>query len=373
MTDLANELIRATWRNPKKAWKLSTMQPRPLHVIRHAVANAKRFMLDSAMSGFLAELSTIPFLVSEERRHDVLDSLRHSSVLPFPKMFVQFDGLAFRRSLLHVKGGQGGRDFHGNKLLPPEQGVVPEIGWLIEQQPNGSIMMTEFFEVEDDIVTLPFAFLYRTDDVELRDTDTISVLAGAFAHGISGVYAPSIAIQYGQPLKQYPPDQMTLVEDDTVVPSKHYAVHYLVPEYGGVLRYLFAFLATLNNVPKIATEVRPQKSYMGGGQVRKYLDHTVLKLSLPARQTTTQLAKRLIAHARRGWHLVRPHWRVMHERLGGNYCATREAHIWGVIDTTGHATCKQCDARRIWITLPHGRGDPTISVRTHEYSVTHPV
>ena len=101
--DLANELIRETWRNPKRSL-LKTASGRDPAGIRRAVANAKRFMLDDSMAAFMAELSTVPFTVASERRPDVLDSLRHSARLPFPSLFIQFSNRAFRRRLDDIGG-----------------------------------------------------------------------------------------------------------------------------------------------------------------------------------------------------------------------------------------------------------------------------
>ena len=45
----------------------------------------------------------MPFTVAKERWHDVLTSVRHTARLPFPAMYVQYDGHAFRRGLLNVQ------------------------------------------------------------------------------------------------------------------------------------------------------------------------------------------------------------------------------------------------------------------------------
>lgn len=135
------------------------------------------------------------------------------------------------------------------------------------------------------------------------------------------------------------------------------------------MREVIALLSTLNHIPKTATEVRPAKTYMADARIRNYLAHTTLRIELPARYSLRTLAKRLIAKARRGWHQVRPHWRVYHQ--GEKFCPAYTEHIWLEADETGHANCKQCDARRVWIVLPHGRGDPLLSVRTHKYALTH--
>jgi hypothetical protein len=364
--DIANELIRETYRS-KSLLKLSG--GRDLHSVRKAVANAKRFMLDDAMSSFMAELATVPFKVAQERRPDVLDSLRHSARLPFPQVFVQYNYRAFRRGLEAERVG-----WRGEKTAADGE-VLGDIGWLCEADASDPdlIWIAEYFELEGRIATPPFRFAYRTDDRGFAPSLKIDTRAGMFAHGISGHRDQNIGVQYRVPLSEFPKSQLVEVQSEDRGPGQweKFEVHALVEEFSGVVRYVLALLATLNNIPKIETQVRPAKSYMGGGQIRKYLDHTTLRLSLPVRTSTTTLAKRLIAAARRGWHQVRPHWRIYHR--GEKFCASRSDHVWLEADETGHANCKQCDARRVWIVLPDGRGDPTISVRTHKYALTHAV
>jgi hypothetical protein len=365
--DLASDLFRETYRNPTKSY-VSRLLNRSLTSIRRSVVNAKRFTLDESMSEFLAELSRAPFNVANERFPDVMESLRHSAVPPFENMFVQIDNRAFRRGL---RKSPGVMDSWQQQLVPEHsEELIDVTGWLVEsKEGQPEVTMTEFFHSDaGEMMSLPFSWLYRTNDVGWKDDDVTSVKGGMFAHGIHGFTDPCVAVRYSRSLDQMPTHHTVEVNEPN---GEKFKIHFTVAEYGSTLRYLFAFLATLNNVPKISTEIRQSKHFIGGGQRRKYLDHTVLTLQLPAKQTTTQLARRLVAQARRGWHIVRPHWRLSHPRLGGNYCPTRESHIWGVADARGHATCKQCEARRVWIILPNGRGDPTISVRTHEYNVTH--
>lgn len=361
--DIANELIRETYR---KKSTLENACGRSLQSIRHAVAHAKRFVMDDAMASFLAELATVPFKVAKERRPDVMNSLRHSARLPFPKMFIQFSGKAFRHGLLTVADSL--TDVYGNPL-GGEEDVINNIGWLLEQDDThpSIIWLTEFFPFEDQAVAaLPFRFVYNTDDTGFPSSYKIDIRAGIFAHGIIGHKDTNMGVQYSRPLDSWPTSVKVEV-DESAYGDEKWWVHRLVPEFGGTLRYAVALLATLNDIPKLETQVRPAKSFLGGGQIRKYLDHTMLRLSLPVRVSTKTLAKRLIAKARVGWHQVRPHWRIYHR--GSKFC--EQEHAWLAADSSGHANCKNCDARRVWIVLPDGRGDPTISVRTHEYRLTH--
>lgn len=363
--DAANELIRETYRGSKSLIKRAGFDPL---AVRRAIAHAKRFTLDDGMAKFLGELSTVPFKVANQRRPDVLDSLRHSARLPFPQMFFQYNYRALRHGL-HIDPRLGNTEMLGHdgyQPPAPDQDVVGQIGWLVEADHRDPdlIWLQEFAELDDGVVPLPWRYAYRTDDRGFDPRLKLDTFSGMIAHGIEGYVCPNIGVQL---VGTTPKKNIQEVEFE----GRRYPVYRLVLEFGGSLRYMLALLATLNDIPKVQVQVRPQKSYLGGGQIRKYLDHTTLQLTLPVKMTTLTLAKRLIAAARRGWHEVRPHWRINHPPLGSMFCANRADHVWLEADESGHANCKQCDARRVWIVLPGGRGDPTISVRTHKYALHH--
>src|SRR4051812_25036987 len=101
MIDLANEVIRETYK-PGHKNNLESMSLRTALSVREAMQTARRFVLDESMSEMLGHLSSAPY--EEPADVDkVLESARRSSRLPFPKMFVQYDGKAFRRGLINVK------------------------------------------------------------------------------------------------------------------------------------------------------------------------------------------------------------------------------------------------------------------------------
>ena len=366
--DFANALIRESYRG-KSLIKVAGFDPL---MVRRAIAHSKRFKLDDGMSKFLGELSTVPFKVVPHRRPDILDSLRHSARLPFPQMFIQYDYRALRHGLLRDPYDPSAKLMLGmDGYQPParDEDVVGTIGWLIEADTRDPdlIWLTEFGEIDGSPVPLPWRYAYRTDDRGFDPRLRLDTFAGMIAHGIEGHICPNIGVQYAKPLALSPRSSIS----EAVFEGVTYPVHALLMEFGGSLRYVLALLATLNDIPKTQTEVRPAKSYLGGGQIRKYLDYTTLRLTLPVKISTTTLAKRLIAASRKGWHEVRPHWRINHPPLGAMFCSRRDRHVWLEADETGHANCKLCDARRVWIVLPGGRGDPMISVRTHKYALHH--
>lgn len=362
--DIANQVIEASYKK-KGAQRMETLLHRSAGSIRAAVASAKRFVLDESMSAFMADLATVPFKVAKERRADVMASLRHSARLPFPKMMIEYDGIAFKRRLMETSEKK--TDPMGQPLSMED--TIKAAAWLLEQDDADAdlIWITEFTVTSEGVLPMPVVFAYRTDDRGFSAKLGVDIRAGQLAHGVLGCVDAGIGVRYCIPLERSPQGHLVNVQDDR---HGHFVTHYLVAEMCGLVRYALGLLSTLNDTPKVAIVSRPQKGFLGGGQIRKYLDHTTLSLSLPTRMTETRLANRLIAQARRGWHEVRPHWRVTHHG-GRRFCADRADHIWLEADETGHANCKHCDARRVWITLPHGRGDPTISVRTHRYAIKH--
>lgn len=363
--DIANAIMREAWR-PKT--DLIKMTPRAMSDIRYAIAQSKRYSLDGSMSEFLAALSTVPFDVAPERRADVLASMRHSARLPFRKTFIQIDGLAFRRGLL--KYATNSTDPWG-KTLVHEDGHIKWPGLLLEQLDDETIQITYFCELplkndELSVITLPYVYLYKTNDVPLPDSFEYDFVGGSMSHG---VYLHgqdrTVAVKHYYPLTNK--HGINVEKDDEIIGR----THHMVIELCGLVRYVFAFLATLNDIPTITTEVRPSKGYFARGQHRKYLDHTVLTLSLPRKSTLKTLARRLIAMARKRWHEVEPHWRI-NKKPNGFVCEPSYKHLWSARDDKGHSYCATCEARRVWIVLPRGRGDPNLGiVRHNEITVTH--
>ena len=59
---------------------------------------------------------------------------------------------------------------------------------------------------------------------------------------------------------------------------------YLLTEWTGVLRRVWALLATIDHLPMIKGEVRLTKGFLARGRIRKYLSHQTITLNVPAKK-----------------------------------------------------------------------------------------
>jgi len=361
--DLANDIIRETYR-PKT--KLAAFTSRSMEHLRKTLMAARRYELDESMSAFLAHLSSVPFSAAPERMMETLASLRCSAKLPFSPMFFEFDYRKFRETLIEYEANKV--DFYGKPLINTNLKEVPSrMGFLLEHgSGEEDVIVTEFTEEEElgiGVATLPWQWTYRTDNLQFPESK-FDVKSAYFACGVGGLDR-SIAVYHDQwPLPKK--EQMYVSVD-----GETFQTHRMLPEFGGVVRYVICFLATLNDAPTIKEEVRPSKGYLARGKMRKYLEHTVLTLQLPRKLTLRTLAKRLIANARRKWHEVEPHWRI-NQKPKGWLCEPAWKHLWSERDESGHSYCSECGSRRVWIVLPHGRGDASLGIVHHlDRKVTH--
>ena len=88
------------------------------------------------------------------------------------------------------------------------------------------------------------------------------------------------------------------------------------------LRDLWALLATINDLPVTFERVEPSKGYMaGGGGYKKFLQHTVLHLTVPETRWR-KLVGKTAAILRRRAHQVRGHWRKEGEARSHHYAST---------------------------------------------------
>jgi hypothetical protein len=362
---LADLVLRETYRGAKS--KIAQITTRPMPDLRASLQGARKFVLDEQMSAFLADLSLTPFKADPVRRAGLLDSLRHGAVLPFQKTWFEFDGQAFKRRLLAI-GANFVSGLDGDMPPDPEGYDVPRSwGWLMEEHDRlpHAITMREFVRMTDDqgddILTLPFRMVWNVKDepVPWPGSDP---RAGMIGHGIMGYVCEQIGIILDRPLE---PRFTKMCQINQIAP---FPAHFMVVEMGGVVRYAMSLLATLNDIPAMKVEVKPQRGYYARGQHRKFVEHTVIRLTVPKRTDLTMLAKRVIVAARRKGHEVRQHWRMYVRGAGDALCA-HSRHLWDAPDDSGkHEHCRNCPARRTLIPK-HERGDSTLGFVTHDYSV----
>jgi hypothetical protein len=322
--------------------------------LRNAIVAASRFILDREMSAFLADLSLAPFRCNPQRRLEIIDSLRRSSRLPHRVTWIEFDAVAFINR--RVELGRKLFDFHGER---PDYAMCPRMGFLLQEHQHLStaIRVSSFAAVSnDDITTLgnQFQWAYSTTDDPLPwDAD---IDCGELACGIGDYRTPCVGVIYMKPI----PD-----EDKTSVFG--FTTHAMVVKETGILRSLFGFLSTLSDIPASTVKKRTEGGYVAGGQYHKYLEHSVVRLSLPYKTDRERLARKLIVAVRRRGHMVRGHWRVLAHCV--KHLCRPGNHIWGVVDEQ-HGRCNICSVPRTWID-EHHRGDDSLGHVIHTYEVTH--
>ena len=136
----------------------------------------------------------------------------------------------------------------------------------------------------------------------------------------------------------------------------------------GVMRWLITMLAAINGLPKAVkpANVRTSKHTVGMYQL-PYFGHSNLSVTIPREDRVIRARKildRLSRNARRRWHQVIGHWRIIeYGKKPTHIC--RHAPVM-VEHNVGR--CENCGLMVRWIPS-FGRGDATIGVVDHEYKV----
>ena len=115
------------------------------------------------------------------------------------------------------------------------------------------------------------------------------------------------------------------------------------------------------HLPVTFERVEPSKGYMArGGGYKKFLQHTVLHLTVPETRWR-KLVGKTAAILRRRAHQVRGHWRKDWRSPLASLCEH---------DFDDHMKCRRCSGHKIWI-AEHQRGDASVGFVTHDYEVHH--
>ena len=327
---------------------------------RERLIRARKFVLDEQMSGFLADLANAAITESLLRRRDseeartLLDGARRMARAPYPTTWIEYDCRARQRRAREAYS----QNFYGDVADPEE--ICPAVGWLIEQHPGieAAYKMTEFVQMIDSAshatepVPMPYAYTWVADD-------TLAIPWQAFGFSEQGRRPSEVATG----MMGYITDLIGFTTTETTERWPKKELVEQLKETMGELRCVFMLLASLNHIPTTYDHVRPQRGYVAKGAYRRFMEHSVIHLTLPAHRTLKTLAMRVLVHARRRGHEVRGFWRNdwRHPRTPG--CS----HVW--INHDEHTLiCQHCQGRRVWIRAHH-RGDDSLGYVTHDYSV----
>jgi hypothetical protein len=354
----------------------------PNNWLANNIASARKFSLDDAMSGFLADLAYASLLATHTKAKAslLLDGLRVQARLPHKLTFIEFNKQA-QAERAHSEYGATVDIRHGR--LPDRS------GWLCMQHPQ---IETAFMAINcsshawdaekgrlDTPQGAPIAYQWRCDPGPLLfptiEDDEI-LMANVPREYMAGILLPKkeegLAVKMDVSswllgVSCYASDSVGVAWPPHLpiefVKKYHRESKYRVlSEFSSDLRYLWALLATINNLPVSFSDVRPSKGYLTrSGRHKNFVEHRVVHLTIPTKRYK-RIAQQAIAISRRKGHEVRGHLRLDWRKPLSALCF----HDF-VADKTGH-TCKRCKGRQIWID-EHLRGDSSLGFVTHEYSV----
>jgi hypothetical protein len=346
---LFDSLYRASFKNtPVNGWSNNAQW-------RTAIMGARRFVLDDPMSTFLGVLSTQAFTktgIDLEVRKRIIENLRVGARLPHNAIWVEYN----------LRNCQAkSQELLGQPYNPLE---TPKYeGWLLQQHPHLETAFLAHIITHDpdtkhdefyDTWTFPVALAWTADQ------DTILPWKALSFNGLTRSHSELLTGLMG-----YKTDRSAYVKSDMVaVPDNVKAITHLMYEWCGVLRRIWAFLSTINDLPVQVTEVRQPKGFVARGQYRKFLDHKTLTITVPQKHYL-KIARNALAMAHRRGGPVRGHFRIDFRHLPSPLCE----HEWIGVDDK-HMECVNCKGRKIWI-ADFVRGDSSKGFVSHDYVVKH--
>jgi hypothetical protein len=332
-------------------------RPRYRHIdknnwVANHIARARKFVVDEGMSAFMADLgyTSLNACRTDVKRQHLIDSMRRLARLPHALTWIEYDKQAHRRRV---------KEAYHPEIEAGADSVPDRSGWLLMQHPTveTAFMALHCTSHSWDGVNkrqpLPnagqFAYAWTSDDtippwprdpfyhndqlckLDIPDPDVkaspAGILTGVLTYrteSFSAIRAPYLTGKADEAFQR--------------LAGMHFNP---LGELAHDARYLWSLLATINDLPTSMTVVRPSKGYISRGSYRKFSEHTVISLTVPAKRYAA-VAKRAIAVARRRGHQVRGHWRKDRWHAG----------------------------ERIWI-REHVRGDASLGFVLHDYGVTH--
>lgn len=320
------------------------------------VANARKFVLDDTMSKYLADISHSFWSGGLRKRNHALDNARQMARLPHATTWIEFNyatGYFLRAKeigSLHVM------DKNGNEPA--------KFGWLVRQHPQietafiASLMRTSM-TWGGLAFTHPVSVQWRSDDGPLM-WPTMQVFEGEASEYVVAMegyvsshvaWAPTFGMELSEEMLH------TMVPPGS--PDEEVAAYVMlrIPA-----RDLWAFLATINDLPVRIETVEPSRGYLARGSYKKFLKHSIVHLTVPETQFRRLVTKSAIMLRKRA-HQVRGHWRKDWRHPLSPLCE----HVFDEM-----LSCRNCRGRQVWV-HEHQRGDTSLGFVTHDYVVKHEV
>lgn len=341
--------------------------------LRAHLMDARRFVLDDAMTAFMVDLTFQSFHARALRKHHaqpkyerlfkLLDDIRHFSRLPHRVTWVEYSHQAYMRRELEIMD-----EYDLDLRLQPQaftddievenvdlkrdewiaKSKDQRIGWLFTSHSKIETCFTctifNCVSADSPVSMCNAGFCWDTEDNPLpypsshfiqplgsRGYNTSSELA---TH-IRGYIRPNVAFRIMSGYRKSEEEEF----------KRETQAH--MEGIGGLIRYKWIFLSTINKIPLAGPrEVKPSHGFVARGRYQKFLSHQVITLTVPQKNTVMYARKILGDLIRRRAHQVRGHWRDDYRLPKGN--------------------------KSMWI-AEHQRGDASLGFVTHDYSVEHKV
>lgn len=302
------------------------------------VAQARKFVLDTEASRFLSDLAHASYIGKRDGSKDIIEQVRQLARIPHSITWIEYDHRAFRyrteEAYPSVQHYETERTEKGLVAKPSDSKAVPDdiskqIGWLLEEFGETLFVVTFFAEGSDgSVVTMPHSIAWTTDS-SVPPIQHSTITAGAsdsyLATGIHGYDIPNVVIGTVP--------EINLGRDITT---------RMVVEMLGELRFVWALLAAINDIPIGLKHVSPTKGFVARGRYRKFVEHSVISILIPKGRDPQKIARKVVELSRRRAHMVRGHWRRDYRHEGN----------------------------RIWV-KEHQRGDASLGFVTHDYQIKH--
>jgi hypothetical protein len=337
--------------------------------LRQKLFSARRFVLDDNMSAFLADIGWAAYRAKPAKAVEILDNVRKLARLPYPVTWLEWNEQALATRA---------RAEYDSAMRPD---IVPEkTGWLLIRHPyvETAAMALSFgvggqsFEPHpqtgDPMATgrrmiggCPFSFAWNADDAPVPWPDL--PIAGPILEkrGVSAAGLITSFLSYKGPISICSAAPYMKLELGT-----DRFVEQMLAEQGGMGRYVLGLLATVNDLPVGIETVTTSKGFIARGNYRKYLDHKVIRLTVP-QDRHRALARKAITILRRRGGPVRGHWREDWRFPLSPLC---EDHAEARMIVDGNfLKCPNCQGRKMWV-KDHTRGDTSQGFVNHDYEVT---
>lgn len=338
-TTLFDDVYRATF-SPVSARKIGFVD-QPVQ-LRADLREARRFVLDDAMSAFLVDLSTAVFMGKLDKIVlRMTEQMRVLARLPFHRTWIEHSSGATTRRSVELGFNASGTPDPAAKADPADLSEELRQGWLLDQcADDDSLFRVHMFERDwiDGklrLYAVPLAYAWRTDD--RPGHPSWSQKAGAIMQselivGVRGYQGPCGIVP-----NMYLNDPHWMLGSAT---AQAQSAAGILKGYRAVLRRIWALLATINELPIGMRDITVAKGFIARGRYQQYLDYKTVVLNVPQNADLRKIARSAVAHARMRAHQVRGHWRRDYRHPG----------------------------QLIWV-HEHQRGDASLGFVMHDYAV----